>query len=266
MMTNQFMKIPSITSLKKYAKTLAQNEKIPLSHALNKIANHYGFTHWPLLMKQFNAILLNRPNTIWHAFLPCQMMLLSACEGGGKLSMALNLATIALQEKTNVNYYSMYYERDIIIERFKKIAGEDFATTCLNGGRFNIIDTICDEKALMTSINRQGVFIIIDFIQALQSLQAQSTAYESLILKLKTIAHDNALRVLVLSQVQNQGGDALQKRITGGKPLARHFNHALHLEKLGVPHDKRALSLVKSTHLQHHEAMLNFSNKTFRFN
>ena len=91
-MTKQTTKIPSIQSLKKQAIKVAKQKKFSLSQAQDDVAKTYGFTHWALLMKYFNSVQMNSIEKVWTSLGPSEVMLLSAQQGVGKLSMALNLA------------------------------------------------------------------------------------------------------------------------------------------------------------------------------
>lgn len=258
-MTTQLVNRPSIQSLKHKAKILADKEKIALNQALNLIANDYGFTHWALLMKHFNMVRLTNPETIWHSFYSGEMMLLSALEGAGKLSMALNLACVALQENIKVNYVTVHNNRDLVRERFKTIFGK-------TDDDFKVIDTDPNEKLILDQLRLtiNNTLVIIDYMQAIEN--QQSVNYEVLLRNLKHITKVRNLRLLILSQATKQGNIQLLDQSGDSKKVLRHFSHYLHLSHTDDQQvNKRELSLIKSTHYQCHETVLSLSKKTFTF-
>ncbi|HAT2159619.1 TPA: hypothetical protein F8R78_07760 [Legionella pneumophila] len=68
------------------------------------VANDYGFTHWTLMHKYFKSVRMNNLESIWQSFIPGEMLFLSAAEGAGKLSFALNLALYAAQIKLPTHF------------------------------------------------------------------------------------------------------------------------------------------------------------------
>lgn len=262
-MTMQSINMPSIQSLKQQAKNLANKDKIALNQALNLIANDYGFTHWSLLMKHFNMVRLNNPETIWHSLYPGEMMLISAAEGAGKLSMALNLACIALQENIKVHYLTIPNNRKLVYERLKMIINKvdvDFAIS----NDFKINDTELNEKSIMHQLNQieNNSAVIIDYLQAIEN---QQTGYEIFLHNIKEIAKKRDLRLLILSQVTKEGNIQLLNHMRDSKQIFRHFSHHLHLNHTDDQNNERELFLIKSTHYQCHETVLSLDKKTFLF-
>jgi len=198
-MTTQSVNRPSIQSLKNKARLLADKEKIALNQALNLIANDYGFTHWPLLMKHFNTVRLNNPEAIWRLFYSGEMMLLSAMEGAGKLSMALNIACIALQEEIEVDYITIHDNRDLVNKRFNIILGDNTADCFMRCGSFKIIDVNRDEESLLDKLKliKNNALVIIDYMQAVWDQHKESKNYETLLRNIKELIKEKNLRLLM---------------------------------------------------------------------
>lgn len=218
-------------------------------------------------MKHFNKVRLNNPETIWHSFYPGEMMLLSALEGVGKLSMALNLACIALLENIKVNYITIHNNHDLVSERFKIILYGVVDNISIYNN-FKIIDTDPNEQSLLNQLKRieNNTLVIIDYLQAIKTKHDQLTNYEIFLHSLKEITKERNLRLLILSQATKEDDIQLVDYMDDRKKLLRHFSHYLHLDHTDDHQlNKRELILLKSTHYQCHETLLSFSKKSFIF-
>lgn len=251
---------PSIQSLKQKAKILAKKEKTTLNQALNLIANDHGFTHWALLMRHFNKIRLNHPETIWHSMYLGEMMLLAAPEGAGKLSMALNLARIALQENTNVYYITVHDNYDLVHERFSIILDD-----CSVSRALKIIESDSDEQFIMDQLKsiESNAFVIIDYMQAIKMNKPMPNG-ENFLSRLKEISKEKSFQLLMLSQVTKEGEIEILNQLSDTKQISRYFSHYLHLSHVDDANG-RELALMKSTHYQCHETVLRFSKETYVF-
>ena len=216
-------------------------------------------------MKHFNSIRLHNPESILELFILGEMMLLFAGEGVGKLSMALNIAGIALHENTRVSYAVTHDNSDLIFKRFNIILGANSADYFLSSGGFKVINPTCKEKTFLDEIKsiETNALFIIDYLQAIE-FQPPSINYETLLFSLKKLAKEKNLKILILSQKMIE--DDTNNQVGNAKNLFRHFSQCLQLEHAdGVYNNKRELSLIKSIHYQHHESTLTFDKKTFLF-
>ncbi|KTD71192.1 hypothetical protein [Legionella tucsonensis] len=261
------LSIPSIKSLKLSAKQIASAKNISLSQALNLIANDYGFTHWALMHKYFKSVRMNNVESIWQSFLPGEMLLLSAAEGAGKLSFALNLALYAAQIKLPVKYYSMHVNASFIFERLNKISGSN-SSDWQQGKCIEIEEKCFDQKTLIEKIKeeRPGSLLIIDYLQAITSHQEKREPYHVFLQELKLITKQRTLRVLILSQVNKEINLESLDYIAGGRSISKHFTHVIYIEpQQQKNNDEREILLVKSIHYQKQRSLFQFNKVNYRF-
>ncbi|KTD07274.1 DnaB-like helicase C-terminal domain-containing protein [Legionella jamestowniensis] len=259
--------IPSIQSLKQIAKKISSTKNIHLSQALDLVANDYGFTHWTTLLKYFKSIRINNIESFWQSFLPGEMILLSAPEGAGKLSFALNIAAYAAQKNLHVKYFSMHMNAPFIIERLNKIVKTKLVGDWLNKGYLVVEERNFDQKTLVEEIenNTPYTLLIIDYLQAIKSHGGREP-YNDLLQKIKLTAQQHASRVLILSQINEECSVDSLDYIAGGRYIGKHFSHAIHIEQKHIENqDHRSLVLVKSIHYQKQKLLLQFNKGNYRF-
>lgn len=259
--------IPSIKSLKLSAKKIASMKSIPLSQALDLVANDYGFTHWTLMHKYFRTVRMNNVESIWQSFLPGEMLLLSAAPGSGKLSLALNLALYAAQIKLPAKYYSMHVDASFIFERLNKISGSNLECDLQQGQYMEVEERSFDENTLIEKIkkDKHSSLLIIDYLQAIVS-HGEIEPYHDFLRELKLIAQQHTLRVLILSQVNQEINFESLDYIAGGRAISRHFAHVIHVEpQQSEIEGDREIVLVKSIHYQKQKSFLQFNKDNYRF-
>lgn len=259
--------IPSIQSLKQTAKQLASTNNIHLSQSLNLVANDYGFTHWTILLKYFKSIRINNVESLWQSFLPGEMLLLSAPEGAGKLSLALNIAAYAAQKNVPVKYFSMHVNAYFIIERLHKIVDPNLVNNWQNKQYFVVAERNFEQKTLKEEIKNTtpGTLLIIDYLQAIKS-HGRTEPYNDFLQKIKLIAQQHTSRVLILSQINEENSLDSLDYIAGGRSIGRHFSHAIHIEQQQIENrDQRGIVLVKSIHYQKQKSLLQFNKENYRF-
>ncbi len=260
--------IPSIQSLKNVAKQLARTKNINLGQALQCIANDYGFTHWTSMLKYFKSIRINNIESLWKSFIPGEMLLLSAREGAGKLSLALNLAAYAIKNKVPVNYFSMHVKASFIFERLEKIADQNLVKTWQLREYLMVEERSFDQQKLIEEIknSKPGALLIIDYLQVIKSFNDSKPPYQDFLKKIKFTAQQHNSRVLILSQVINKSSTNFMDYIDGGRSIGRHFSHVIHLEHQQIENiEQRDLFLIKSVHYQKQESMLQFNKGNYRF-
>lgn len=259
--------IPSIQSLKQTAKLLASTKNIHLSQALDLVANDYGFTHWALLLKYFNSIRINNIASLWRSFLLGEMLLLSAPEGAGKLSLALNIAAFAAQKDVPVKYFSMHVNASFIFERLTRIIEPNLVGDWKNRQILVVEESNFDQKTLTKEINNStpGSLLIIDNLQSIQT-NGGINPYHDFLQEIKLITQQHASRVLILSQVNEDSNIDSLDYIAGGRSIGRHFSHVIHIEPQQIENqDHRDVVLVKSIHYQKQKSLFQFNKENYRF-
>lgn len=259
--------IPSIQSLKQTAKKLASDKNIHLNQALDLLANDYGYTHWAILVKYFKSIHINNINSLWASFLPGEMLLLTAPEGAGKLSLALNIAALAAEQNVSVHYFSMHISRSFILERLNKIVEPGLISDWQRSGRLIINEERFDEITLLKEINNYppGVLFVVDYLQAIR-LSKNYGCYQDFLQEIKFIALQQKSRILILSQVNDKNSVDSLDCIAGGRSIARHFSHVIHIEQQKIEYqEQRDIALVKSIHYQKQKSVFKFNKENYRF-
>lgn len=258
--------IPSIQSLKKLAKQLAVAKGIHLGQALDCVAKDYGFTHWTLMLKYFKSIRINNIESLWESFLPGEMLLLSAPEGAGKLSLALNLAAYAIQKNVSVKYFSMHVNASFIFGRLDKIVDSNLVKEWQHKQCLVVEERNFDQKIIEEIKNtKSNTLLIIDYLQVIKYCDA-SEPYHDFLQEIKLIAQQHISRVLILSQVNKENSFDSLDYIAGGRSIGRHFSHVVHIEQQHVENkSQRDMVLVKSIHYQKQKSLLQFNKENYRF-
>jgi archaellum biogenesis ATPase FlaH len=259
--------IPSIQSLKKLAKQLAAAKGIHLGQALDCVAKDYGFTHWTLMLKYFKSIRINNIESLWESFMPGEMLLLSAPEGAGKVSLALNLAACAIQKKVSVKYFSTHVNASFILERLDKIVDPNLVNEWQHKQCLGVEERNFDQKKYIEEIKntKLNALLIIDYLPVIKSCD-DSEPYHDFLQEIKLIAQQHTSRVLILSQVNNKSSFDSLDYIAGGRSIGRHFSHVIHIEQQHVENKgQRDMVLVKSIHYQKQKSLLQFNKENYRF-
>lgn len=108
-----------IYQLKRRAKLLARDEKIPLHQAQDRIACEEGFAAWSLLASR--AAIHNPAHEILSALTDGDMFLLGARPGHGKTLLGLEILLSAIGKNKRAVFFTLEYTEQETIERIRSI-------------------------------------------------------------------------------------------------------------------------------------------------
>jgi replicative DNA helicase len=186
-----------IYHLKRKAKLLSREQRIPLHEALNRIAVEEGYSSWSLLAAQQSGMALARK--LFARLAPGDLVLVGARPGQGKTLLSLELAGEAMKSgKRGVLFTLEYTEKDVL-DRFRAIGVERaqfhelFDLDCSDAIR---ADYIVEKLASAP----RCTLVVIDYLQLLDQ-KRENPALAVQVRTLKSFARDRGLIMVCISQV-----------------------------------------------------------------
>ncbi|SON53866.1 replicative DNA helicase [Hartmannibacter diazotrophicus] len=184
--------------LKRQARLLSRQEKIPLHAALDRIAQREGFAAWSLLAARLTAE--GSPAARMFARLdPGDLVLVGARPGHGKTLMSLELAIEAVKAGNTSHFFTLEYTEQDVRERLKAVG----VTWSAFAGRFDV-DTSDGINAAYIMQRLEGVppgaLAVVDYLQALDQ-KRDNPDLESQIRALKVFARERGHILVFVSQI-----------------------------------------------------------------
>ncbi|WP_048647665.1 DNA helicase [Nitratireductor soli] len=183
--------------LKRKAKRLARERKIPLHEALDRIALDEGFGRWSLLASKLAA---TAPAAKLFAHLsPGDLVLLGARPGHGKTLMSLELAMEAMKAGHRGMFYTLEYTRRDIVDRFRALGVDRaqfaglFESDCSDA-----IDAGYIIERLAAA--QRGTLVVIDYLQLLDQ-RRESPELAIQVRALKSFAKERGLIIVFIAQI-----------------------------------------------------------------
>ncbi|RCS23496.1 DNA helicase [Phyllobacterium salinisoli] len=183
--------------LKRRARILSRNEKIPLHEALNRIALQEGYSGWSLLAAKLSAAI--PAATIFARLTPGDLVLVGARPGQGKTLMSLELAVEAMKSGHRGVFFTLEYTEKDIFDRFRALGvdagqfGDLFEFDCSNAISADYIM----ERLASTP---QGTLVVVDYLQLLDQ-KRENPALATQVGALKSFASDRGLIIVFISQI-----------------------------------------------------------------
>jgi len=186
-----------IYHLKRKAKLLSREKKIPLHEALDHIAEKEGFRGWSLLAAKVTATA--PAAKIFARLAPGDLVLVGARPGQGKTLMSLELAVEAMKAGNRGLFFTLEYTENDMLGRFRAIgaAREDFS------GLFefdNSDDINADYIVKRLAAAPRGTLVVVDYLQLLD----QKRENPELMVQVRTLqsfARDRGLIFVFVSQI-----------------------------------------------------------------
>lgn len=194
--------------LKRRAKHLSREAKIPLHAALDRIAGKEGYASWSLLSAKHGA---SSPAGRLLALLqPGDLLLVGARPGHGKTLFSLELAIEAMKAGRRGVFFSLEYTRKDIVGRFHAL-GIDPARFDRQFA-FDGSDAI-DANYMIAALKEAppGTFVVVDYLQLLDQKRTSPDLMVQLT-KLKAFAREKGIIFAFISQIDRAYDPA-------GKPL-----------------------------------------------
>ena len=192
------MKISApIFQLKRQAKALSREEKIPLHAALDRIAMQQGYRGWSLLAH--SAAPAGPAEDLFARLTPGDMVLLGARPRQGKTLMGLKLAVAAMKGGSRSAFLTLEYTHNEMLDRFRAIGvdARDF------GGLFDFDNAdIISSDYIVAKLSgaRRGTLAVIDYLQLLDQ-KRENPDLMIQIRQLKAFAQERGVIFVLISQI-----------------------------------------------------------------
>jgi replicative DNA helicase len=186
-----------IYHLKRRAKLLSREQKIPLHEALNRIAAEEGFRHWSLLSAR--AATATAAAKLFAQLRPGDIALIGARPGHGKTLMGVEILVEAMKAGHRAAFFTLEFTEKDVSDLFRSI-GVDMATF---DGHFDLdtSDTISADSIMKQLVAAPaGTTVVIDYLQLLDQ-QRHKPALASQVQALRAFARDKGMVVIFLSQI-----------------------------------------------------------------
>ncbi|MFT3977593.1 MAG: DNA helicase [Sphingomonas bacterium] len=184
-----------VYQLKRRARLLARNEKIPLHEAQDRLAREEGFAAWSLLSARMKA------DPGMSALLPRladgDLLLLGARPGQGKTRLGLQLLLDAAREGRRAVFYTLEYTEGTARELLRELADEALASVpeIVTSGEIG-----ADFIIRHLSGAARGSIAVVDYLQILDQQRSKPPLSEQMRI-LAGFARDSGVVIAFISQI-----------------------------------------------------------------
>jgi replicative DNA helicase len=186
-----------IYQLKRKARLLSRQDKIPLHEALNRIAADEGFGSWSLLAAKASTTAL--AEKLFACLSPGDLVLVGARPGHGKTLMSLELAVEAMKSGHHGVFFTLEYTERDIVDRFRAIGAEPAEFDKLfSFDNSDAISAAYIVEALQSA--PCGTLVVIDYLQLLDQ-RRENPELAAQVRMLKSFAHTRGLILVFISQI-----------------------------------------------------------------
>lgn len=183
--------------LKRQARLLSREAKIPLHQALDRIAAREGFASWSLLAAKLSETA--PASKLFAQLAPGDLVLVGARPGHGKTMMSLELAVEAMKSGHRSVFFTLEYTQRDVIQRFHAIGVEPARFNELF--EFDNSDAISADyivKALGSA--PRGTLAVVDYLQLLDQ-KRENPGLMDQVRTLKAFARDSGVILVFISQI-----------------------------------------------------------------
>lgn len=192
------MRLPApVYHLKRQARLLSREAKIPLHQALDRIAAQQGFASWSLLAAK--AAETAPAGKLFARLAPGDLVLVGARPGHGKTLMSLELAVEAMKSGHRSVFFTLEYTQRDVLDRFRAIGVEPARFNGLF--EFDTSDAIsADYIVRILRSAPRGTLAVIDYLQLLDQRRENPSLMEQ-VRTLKAFARDSGVILVFISQI-----------------------------------------------------------------
>ncbi len=183
--------------LKRQAKILSRERKIPLHEALDRIAAGQGYAGWSLLAARMAAA--SPAAKLFARLTPGDLLLIGARPGHGKTLLSLELAVEAMKSGNRAAFFTLEYTIKEVLERFRDIG--------VAWAHYKDLFVFDDSDAIsagyimekLASVPR-GSLAVIDYLQLLDQ-KRENPDLASQVHTLKAFARERDLVLVFIAQI-----------------------------------------------------------------
>ncbi|TPK86284.1 DNA helicase [Mesorhizobium sp. B2-4-17] len=187
----------SVYHLKRQARLLSREAKIPLHQALDHIAAQEGFASWSLLAA--NGSEATPAGRLFSRLAPGDLLLIGARPGHGKTLMSLELAVEAMKHGHRGVFFTLEYTQHDVLERFRAIGVDPARFDKLF--EFDSSDAISADYIVRTLRSApRGTLAVIDYLQLLDQ-KRENPALMDQVRALKAFARHRGVILVFISQI-----------------------------------------------------------------
>lgn len=195
-----------IYQLKRRAKSLARNAKIPLHEAQDRIAREEGFLNWSALSARMASG--STPTSLLPNLVDGDMLLLGARPGHGKTMLGLQLLIDAAREGRRTVFFTLEYTDREATDRIQSLDGKDHAPEIITSEEIS-----ADFIVRHLAGSPRGTVAVIDYLQILDQQRAKPALAEQ-VKSLSQFARDTGTILVFISQI-NRSFDAALNALPG---------------------------------------------------
>lgn len=195
-----------VHSLKRLAKNLSREKKIPLYAALNRVAREEGFKSWGLLAAR--VATKDTTDELLSKLTPGDLVLLGSRPGQGKTLMALDLAIRAARSGRFGWFFTLEWNAADLLRGLKALGDPPSAIS--KRFHFDNSDAICASyiiECLATA--ESGTVVVIDYLQLLDQ-KRENPPLDLQVQSLKAFAGIRGLIMVFISQIDRSFDSMVQ--------------------------------------------------------
>lgn len=183
--------------LKRQARLLSREAKIPLHQALDRIAAQEGFASWSLLAAKLSETA--PASRLFAQLTPGDLVLVGARPGHGKTLMSLELAVEAMKSGHRSVFFTLEYTQRDVLERFRAIGVDPARFDRLF--EFDTSDAISAGYIVrVLGSAPRGTLAVIDYLQLLDQ-KRENPGLMDQVRTLKAFARDSGVILVFISQI-----------------------------------------------------------------
>ncbi len=184
-----------IFRLKRRAKLMSREAQIPLTEALNRVAEKEGFRSWSLLAARWAK--RNPAPEIFAHLRPGDMVLVGARPMQGKTMLALNILAEASKSGRHCAYFTLEQSTPEAAEGLRSVGVDPTSTEV----RLDTSDAIsADYMIAKLKDAKAGAVIVVDYLQALDHQREKPPLIDQ-VAALKKFASNAQMIFVLISQI-----------------------------------------------------------------